>query len=484
MKHYYKKCKMLYILFFTLLFCGLAAPQANKKQAAELSGIWLGKLNVNSVEMRLVLKFNADKKGKLNAALVSPDQGPGDIPADTVILNRDQIKVSVKSVKGYFEGKYDSKGKKLIGAWNQMGMNLPITMAKVDKIEGPKRPQNPVKPYPYKEEEVVIEDAIDAVKLAGTLTLPKTAGPYPVVVLITGSGQQDRDETLMNHKPFLIIADYLTRKGIAVLRMDDRGIGGSTGDFGKATSYNFANDISAAVEYLKTRSDINKKQIGLIGHSEGGMIAPIVASKSNDIAFIVLLAGIGIPGKDLLLLQSELIQRANSFNENSIAKTHMLMQSIYNVISKNLDSAKTIQQINEIRKEYLSGLTEEEIRSPENSQKLFDQQAAMLLSPWFRTLVAFNPGSILEKVKCPVLALNGEKDLQVPPKENLSAIKAALTKGGNTNFETIELPGLNHLFQTSKTGNPAEYVKNEETFSPKALDAMKNWLLKIINSGK
>jgi len=298
--------------------------------------------------------------------------------------------------------------------------------------------------------------------------------------LISGSGPQNRDEELLGHKPFLVLADHLTKNGIAVLRFDDRGIAESTGDFQIATSLDFARDVEFAIKYLQTRKEINKNQIGLVGHSEGGIIAPIVAAEFEDINFIVLLAGTGIRGNQLLLLQQELIGKASGINDTELQKAKVINEGAFDIVlkSNNTDSLK--RELTDYIKQALKdnpGSEKPEGMSEDDYVKL---QVNQLTSPWMQFFIKYDPSIILEKVKCPVLAINGAKDLQVSPKVNLDAIKKALEKGGNKNVTTKELPNLNHLFQECETGLPSEYVTIEQTFSPIALDEITKWILKQV----
>jgi fermentation-respiration switch protein FrsA (DUF1100 family) len=368
---------------------------------------------------------------------------------------------------------------KIDGSWEQSGMKLGLVLKKVDKVEEVKKPQEPKKPYPYKSEDVKFENKTDSVTLAGTLTFPEAGSNFPAVVLITGSGPQNRNEELLGHKPFLIISDYLTRNGFAVLRFDDRGTAESTGDFAKATSKDFAKDVLGAIDYLKGRSEINHSKIGLIGHSEGGLIAPMVSVQSKDVAFIVLMAGPGLSGDSILILQSKLIQKAEGTPEEEIQKALKEQREIYSMIVKSNDNEGLKIQLREkLNAEYVAMSAEEKSKLGEPEVYL-NMQIKTLTSPWFEYFLKYNPLPMLEKVKCPVLAINGEKDLQVPPKQDLSAIESALKMGGNKNFETKMLPGLNHLFQTSATGAVSEYGAIEETISPLALETILNWLKKI-----
>jgi pimeloyl-ACP methyl ester carboxylesterase len=328
------------------------------------------------------------------------------------------------------------------------------------------RPQDPKAPFPYRQEEVAYESLEQGIKLAGTLTFPSSDGPFPAVLLITGSGAQNRNEEIMGHKPFLVLADYLTRRGIAVLRVDDRGVGGSSAGPPTATSRNFAQDVLAGIAFLKSRREVNPNRIGLIGHSEGGIIAPMVAAQSPDVAFIVLMAGTGVKGDEVLTEQGKLLLRANGAGEDLIQENTKVQKALFAVIKSTSDNEVAEKQV----RESLSTMNPT-IRDAALAQ------LNMALSPWMRYFVTYDPQPALEKVKCPVLAINGEKDLQVPPGQNLPAIEKALRAGGNKDFKAVELSGLNHLFQTCKTGSVAEYQQIEETISPTALDLMGNWIL-------
>lgn len=430
-----------------------------------IEGTWLGTLRFNGTELRIV--FNISKKfvdRKLVATIDSPDQGVKNIKVEVITFEKDQLVIISNSIKGMFEGKV-KEDYTIEGNWKQAGMTIPLVLKRIKEIPEIVRPQEPKGPYPYKEEEVLYENKKDNIKLSGTLTLPQKGNKFPCVILITGSGPQDRNEMIFNHKPFLIIADYLTRQGISVLRFDDRGVGKSTGDFFKATTEDFAHDVIASIEYLKTRSEIDPKKIGLIGHSEGGIIASMVASQSNDVNFIVMLAGTGLTGEEILYLQSALILKTEGRSDEEINKNRELQKRIFKVVLEEKDNFLAEKKLREILSK--EGIPHEGI----------DVKVKNLLSPWFKFFLSYDPKIALTKVKCPVLAINGEKDLQVPSKENLKSIEEALKIGGNKNYYIKELPDLNHLFQTCKTGSPSEYYKIEETFSPLALKIISDWIL-------
>ena len=426
----------------------------------DVTGDWYGALEITGAKLRLVIHIAKDGDG-LKGTMDSPDQGANGLKLDDVAFKDGKLTFVFKAANGSYEGTL--KDGKFEGTWTQNGA-WPLPLSRT-KPEPPKRPQNPAKPYPYDEEEVSYESAATKSKMGGTLTLPRSKGPHPAVLLITGSGAQDRDETLMDHKPFLVLADHLTRKGVAVLRVDDRGIGKSTvGDHGKSTSADFADDALAGVEYLRTRKEIDPKKIGLCGHSEGGLIAPMCAAKSEQVAFIVLMAGPGLRGDEILAMQTELISKAAGLPDAMVARNTERNKKIYAIVREEKDDAAAQKKILDLFAD-----------SPEAERKGMEMQVRQLVSPWFRFFMTYDPAPTLAKVKCPVFALNGEKDLQVPCKEDLEAIQKACPHA-----DTLALPDLNHLFQTCKTGAPAEYAQIEETFAPAALEAISSWILKTV----
>ena len=354
-------------------------------------------------------------------------------------------------------------------------MSTPLKLSKTDKDFVITRKQDPIPPFPYHEEEVTIENTKDNVSLSGTLTYPTTGKNFPAVILITGSGQQNRNEEIFGHRPFLVLSDYLTRLGIAVLRVDDRGIGKSTGNFSQSTTADFANDVRAEVAYLKMRTEIDQKKIGLIGHSEGGMIAPIVALDEKDIAFIVLMAGPGLPGDKLLILQTKLLGQITGGDSATIAKSMSFNQSIYKIVKDEKDSIAAHKKLHDAYIRFYVSIGKGKSYEKDDIEK----QVKAVQTPWFKYFLTYDPIPALEKIKCPLLALNGQKDLQVPPKENLLEIEKALKKAKNKNFKTVELKGLNHLFQTANTGSPAEYAGIDETIAPEVLNTIGDWILSI-----
>ena len=349
------------------------------------------------------------------------------------------------------------------------------TLAVAPKLN---RPQDPKKPYPYDELEVSYRNEKDNVKIAGTLTLPRGTGPYPAVLLITGSGSHDRNETIAGHHPFLVLSDHLTRNGIAVLRVDDRGIGGTDPGSPSATSENFAEDVLAGVNFLKQRKEIGPKMIGLIGHSEGGMIAPMVAARSKDVSFIVLLAGPGQRGEDVIYTQTQLIHKAQGTPPDTLAHIVSLSRRINAIVKTETDEKRIEQRINEEIAAYAGTLNDDQKKSFEPAARDVKAFIPVYKTPWYRYFIMFDPQPVLKNVRVPVLALNGEHDLQVAWKENLDLIAADLKAGGNEDITTEAFPKLNHLFQTSPTGLLSEYSQIEETICPEVLKTVTDWILR------
>jgi pimeloyl-ACP methyl ester carboxylesterase len=444
----------------------------------ELEGIWEGKLKFNGVELRMALKVEKGKDGALTATLASPDQGANNIPISSIGLKDDALTLESKIIAAKFNGKRNKEGSAFEGEFSQNGIKLPLILKKTDKITEAIRPQTPKPPFPYRSRDVVYENKAGGIKLAGTLTLPPTKGPFPAVILITGSGAQDRDESILGHKPFLVLADYLTRRGVAVLRVDDRGVGGSTGTTGTSTTEEFAGDALAGMAFLKKQTDIDSKKIGLIGHSEGGLIAPIAAARSKDVAYIILMAGTGLPGSEILEIQGQLILKAGGASESEMKKEREKQKRLIDIIATEKDVKAAEAKLATAWKEIVDAMPEAERKALDATGGSMSEAAIKAFNnTWFRYFLTYDPRPTLRLVKCPVLAINGEKDLQVAAKENLAEVAKALAAGGNTNVKTVELPGLNHLFQPCKTGSPSEYAAIETTIAPEALKTIGDWIV-------
>lgn len=429
-----------------------------------LDGSWRGALAMpNGAKLRIVLRVATGRYGTI-AQLDSPDQLAYGFPLTGLTHDGAAVRFAARSIKGDYVGTLSADGKTLNGTWTQGARPLPLALTFDGEIKIAARPQTPKPPFPYRAEEVTVDSA-PGVKLSGTLTLPAGRGPFPAAVMITGSGPQDRDETLLGHKPFLVIADDLTRRGIAVLRLDDRGVAKSTGDFGQALTTDFAVDAEAAAAYLRSRPDIYPSKVGLIGHSEGGLVGPMVAAKDPKIAFVVMMAGPGAPLMDVLSAQRLALAPAMGIGEQQAARLNLGM-------SKAVAAMKAARTQAEAQALAAAAIKAAVPAAPDEMVKI---QAQMISSGWFRALLAYDPRPTLRQVKAPTLAINGSKDRQVPAQQNLSAIRAAMK--GNPDVTIVELPGLNHLFQTAPTGAAGEYADIEETIAPIALRTMGDWIV-------
>lgn len=455
------------LITITMLFVAFASF------SQDITGKWFGSIDISGTKLNVA--FNITKTGEIySATMDSPDQGVEGIPITSVTFQAHTLKMSIENIGITYIGNLNDKNE-ITGTFNQGNGSFVLNLSKNKK----RKPQEPTT-INYYTEEVTFQNKKENFSLAGTLTLPNKEGKFPVVVLISGSGAQNRDSELLGHKPFLVIADYLTQKGIGVLRFDDRGVGKSQGDRNNATLEDFANDVAGAVDYLKTRKEINTKKIGLIGHSEGGIIAPIVAAKNKDIAYIVLLAGSGIPGDELLLEQTELIGKAAELNENELAENHKANTKVYSILKTEKNPAEAKKQLIPLIQAEFDKLPADQKPSTDEINAMLTEQLNAITSPWFIHFISYNPALILKEVTCPVLVLNGEKDVQVPSKSNTQAIKTALEKGGNKKVTVVEFPNMNHLFQECKICNVEEYETLEQTFSPIVLKQISDWItLKI-----
>lgn len=469
----------LFILAIPILFGCNTYPQEALLNSEQLVGSWEGNLTFNSITLRMVFHLEQSEGGKLEGTMDSPDQGATGISISEVKIDSNTVIISIKSIGGTYTGKYNHETEELKGIWRQGSSNLPLTLKPQIEEVVLNRPQEPKPPYPYNTVEVSFENVEAGVSLAGTLIYPKGEDPFSAVILISGSGPQNRDEEVFQHKPFLVLADHLVRQEIAVLRYDDRGTGESTGNFASGTSRDFAKDAWAAFQFVKEQKYFNTTKIGLAGHSEGGLIAGMIAAEHEEIDFAVLMAGPGLTGEEIIHLQSALIARANGSSEEEISRSNGLNKRLFEAVKSVPDRQELSREIEAIINDYISNLSESEKSKPDNNRETLNASAARVTKPWFRYFLTYDPSEALSKIKCPVLAVNGEKDLQVPPKENLKAIAKALKTAKNKDFTIKEIKGLNHLFQTANTGSPSEYVQIEETFSPQAMSLISEWIKQL-----
>lgn len=464
------------LLFTILTIAPIFSYSQSKPDYSKLSGAWQGIVVAEGDSQMVVIDIAADSILRIKASL------PWSALIDKAVMkssyDNDTLSFRVSELQFTYKGRVDLE-KKTISGLCKIGKSYPLTLLLTDKPARLNRPQTPKEPYPYLSEEVQFPNEKQNISLGGTLTLPKGEGPFPAVVLVTGSGAQNRDEELLGHKPFLVIADYLTRNGIAVLRYDDRGVGKSTGKFSEATTLDFATDANAAFDFLIKDKRINANKAGLMGHSEGGTIAPIVASRNKKVKFIVLLAGTGVDGKALMLEQYRLILKASSIPDSIIDPLVNLNRQAFDAAMTISDNAKAANKIREITDSTIQKLGEETSKKYNLSKKTAEQLVMQVLNPWMKEFIRLNPADYLGKVNCPILALNGESDLQVPMSQNIPAIQKAVAKNKNGKLTVKTFPKLNHLFQTANTGSPSEYARIEETFNEEVLKVILKFIQEL-----
>lgn len=463
----------------TIVVCLLFTSSLFAQSRNAFVGDWSGKLQVN-VGLRLVLHIT-DSAG-MRATIDSPDQNAYNIQSDSIILNGDSTIVHFRKLRAKYKAKLIKNDSvvQLLGIWQQGSYQFPLTMVK-GSAPNDVRPQNPKPPFNYRSEDILYKNNTGSVTLAATLTIPHKGGKHPAIILISGSGPQDRDETIFGHKPFWVIADYLTRHGYAVLRVDDRGVGKSKGETARATSADFAQDVITSIDYLSTRAEIDKKQIGLLGHSEGGIIAPMVAVQ-RKIAFMILLAAPAVKGSELLDEQRVALLMSSGLSTSAASEYRTLSKRINEIIiqSKNKEEA-IIQTEQEINRWQLSASAEAKtalsLGSPENAKSYAVQSVNQMYVPWFRFFLAYNPAKDLMQSRCPVLALFGEKDIQVLSTQNMKPMESILKQSRKSGAYMVrEIKGVNHLFQHCDTCTLSEYASLAETFSESVMKEIAEWL--------
>ncbi len=434
----------------------------------QIAGMWEGYIIAGSSRIKTILHLEK-KDGAYTASIDSPEQGATGIPVETVRVDGETVVLEIPSVSARYEGRIvfsDVGAERITGVWMQGGGKFTLDFVPADPETAMRRPQDPQPPFPYISEDVTFENEEAGITLAGTITRPEGPGPFPSIILVSGSGPQDRNEEVFNHRPFLVLADHLSRNGIAVLRYDDRGAGASGGDggFDAATSIDLAGDAAAAFEFLLRQPYSDDGCTGMLGHSEGGIIVGSLAADRDEIGLVILLASPGLPGDELLVLQSAAVQRAMGLNENIITMSKKANREIYGIVTSTADNEAAAEKIRSVMQGL--GMNEDQIT----------EQLKVLLSPWYRHFLSYDPREDLKKISCPVLALFGSKDVQVPAEENSSAILQALETGRADDYSVMTLDGLNHLFQHAQSGSIQEYGAIEETFAPEALEAISAWI--------
>lgn len=469
--------KFLFKILSVCALLGMAgcSSKGNEKPKAEQNSFWIGVFDLGALKLNLSFDVAKGPDGATYAYFGCLEQGIFDLPIE-VQEQKDGLRFDLKKLGASYEGKFNADRTELHGTFTQNGASFPLNLKKTQKqqVSVPVRPQEPKLPYPYDAEDVTYRNDKAGVTLAGTLTLPRIGRPCPAVLLIAGSGPNDRDESVFGHKPFLVLADHLTRQGIAVLRVDKRGVGKSTGTYDASTGEDFAEDVLAGIVYLKSRSEIDAKKIGLIGHSEGGTLAPLAASQCKDVQYIVMMAGTGVNGEEILYEQGALVARAMGLKEEQVQRQLAMQKEMFAVLRNAVDSKSAEEQLRQIVMKDLSSLSDEE---REGAADAMEAQVQRCNSKAFRYFLTYEPKEALKKVLVPTLVLNGALDLQVSPKQNLPVIEQALKDAGNKDFRIVEFPNINHLFQTCETGSILEYAKIEETIAPIVLQTISDWIL-------
>jgi uncharacterized protein len=457
------------ILFIIVINTSFAFSQ-------NINGKWSGVLELQGTQLPLV--FNISTEGEeLKATMDSPAQNAKGIPVTNITFSNPVLTLKIAQAGIEYKGTLAEDKLSISGTFKQAGREFPLDLSKGKvKSKSLNRPQEPIEPFDYYTEDVVFTNTQSNITLSGTLTLPNKSGRFPLAILISGSGPQNRDGEVFNHKPFLVIADYLARSGIATLRYDDRGVGQSEGHFTGSNSKDFAQDVESAISFLKSRKEVDSSKIGLIGHSEGGMVAAMVASSLEKVKFMVLLASPGMRGDKLLLKQQRDLANASGIPAKDIRKSQKINRRIFKIVLKTKDK----QELRTDLHEYLSeNIKDEIVPKGMKQEEYINIQLQNILNPWMLHFIKYNPVVALMNVTCPVMALNGGLDLQVSPDSNLKAIEKSLKKAGNKNVIVREYDRLNHLFQECTTGLPNEYSTIEQTFSPAVLSDMSEWLLSL-----
>jgi hypothetical protein len=459
--------RLLMIALLTLLTT-LAAP-APAQNTSEPE-VWTGAAQLPG-GAELAFTLNITRGESPSATIDIPSQGAMGVPLQVASLEGNSYVLRIPApANAEIAGTINDEGD-LAGVLKQAGMEFPFKLERsTAEAAGPKRPQTPRPPFPYDAIEVTFENPeTEGVTLAGTLTIPEGEGPFPAVVTATGSGPQDRDETLMGHKPFAVLADFLSRRGIAVLRVDDRGVAQSTGDFQAATTDDFASDARAAVRFLTERRGIDAERIGILGHSEGGLVAPMAAVGSEDVAFVVLLAGTTVDGGEILVSQQGAITRGMGAPEQAVATVQESMRAMVDALRAGDDEA-AIEALRDVLAAQNPGA------GPEQVDQIVQSQRGFFLSPWMKRFVELDPAEYLTRLDVPVLALFGERDVQVLPEVNVEPLDAALASAPTDDVTILVLEGHNHLFQRATTGMASEYAQIEETMSEKTLGLIASWI--------
>ncbi len=473
-----KKIYSRTVIALLFLLAPVAAVAADDKEI-NLSGDWAGEINAIVEQLEVLIRIEQQADGNLSATVSVPKKSELPMPANRITRDDRDLRIEVESIGGSFEGKLNGKGDRIRGDWTQGDYTTSLDLERIEGGFAQQRPQMPKPPFSYQIEQVSFANPFAKIQLAGTLTLPKekTRSEHPAVILVSDNGPQDRDATDFDHRPFAVIADYLTRQGIAVLRYDDRGTGKSTGEHAFGHTRDFATDAWSAVDFLSRHSDIDGNKLGIIGHGEGALIATMVAEKRRDIAFIVMLAAPALRGDATLLAQTEALGIACGVGDHTRGLLAEFSAALYDLlIGDPVAAAAEAQRLGAELQKSVAALPAQDADKLGEVGIALDSQIKSLETPWFGRYVAHDPGPGIAALTCPVLALYGETDLEIPAGIHLPAMERHLKKAGHADSEVRQLRRLNHRFQETENGRPTLYGTFDETFSPDALRALSAWL--------
>lgn len=444
-------CNLIILLFFVI-----------GSSFAQIDGYWKGKIDLGGLQLELAFDIAPAENG-YSATMDVPAQSAFNISVDETVFQDNHLQMTMSAIGASYSGAL--KDKVIEGEFTQHGMTFSLNLEKGEKeTQQMARPQDPQPPFNYHIEEVAFVNEKEGNTLVGTLTIPKGEGPFPAMVLVSGSGQQDRDEELMNHRPFWVIADYCARHGIAVLRYDDRGIGGSDGEVYNATSMDFSYDAEAAFDFLRSQKHIDASRVGILGHSEGGIINFMVATRRPEVAFLISLAGPAVNGIEVLKEQQAAILRASGMTEEAIQFSSNTNAQLFDII----EASSNREEADSLMRQLVQGWG--------YSEELTEQTVSEMTMPWMYYFLKYDPTEAIVQTQCPALLLNGSKDLQVIASQNLAAYEKIIAEHGKTNLTLREMPDLNHLFQHCETGSPNEYFTIDETISPEVLEMIVSFI--------
>lgn len=468
--------QFLFVIVVSLFL--LSNCSTTKNDYNEFEGKWGGVLKTPAKNVLVYIEFQRDSSNNKYVkvtGLLKKKNFP--FFADSILTNGNKIFFSINKLNIDYNGKFLADSNKIKGIWRQGNFRTELVFYRENELYRIDRPQHPFPPYPYVADTVDFYNEKDSVRLVGTLTYPRNKnGKFPAILLLSGTGPHDRDETMYNHKPFLVMADFFTRHGFMVLRYDERGVGESSGDFYQSDIFNLKDDAVAAIGYLKTLDNVDTSKIGIIGFGEGGIIASLIAAERKEPGFIVLLSTPAITGAEVLIDQVQRIQMQNKISEDEIKKDLNFNKKLVKIISSEINLEKAELKIRKLYDKFIQEIPPEERRKPKYNKRIFYNQLRIMLTPWFKSYLTFDPVHIFSKISSFVLVLYGEKDLQLDPVKNYKLLTRELFKVNKGKVDGEILKDMNHLFQQSYTGLPEEYKKIKQTISVDVLNRILNWL--------